>query len=198
MSVTIDHEPLAAIELGLTTIGQVLAHVQKDKRLVVQVLVDGQEPQPQCLRQTKLADHTIYIETADPRQLALEVLDEATQQIGQASQHKSQAADLLQKNQLGKAMEHLCACLRCWQNTQESVGKTAQLLRIDLEKLRAGGQPIGQLIAQFSERLRQIKQLLEQRDYVALADLLIYEMPHNDDQWQMCLSALRELIVSLR
>jgi hypothetical protein len=31
-------------QLGLQTVGQVLAHVAKDNRLVVQMLIDGQEP----------------------------------------------------------------------------------------------------------------------------------------------------------
>ena len=44
MSVTVDHQPLQAEKLGLRTVGQVLAHLQKDNRLVVHVLIDGQEP----------------------------------------------------------------------------------------------------------------------------------------------------------
>ena len=40
MSVTVDHRPLAAENLGLKTLGQVLAHLQKDNRLVVHVLID--------------------------------------------------------------------------------------------------------------------------------------------------------------
>jgi len=50
MSVTIDREPLAVRELGLQTVGQVLAHVAKDNRLVVQVLIDGQEPDIEAIR----------------------------------------------------------------------------------------------------------------------------------------------------
>jgi hypothetical protein len=64
MSVTIDHEPQAADEMGWTTVGQVLSHVQKDKRLVVQVLLDGRAPDMNrvgALRQSLLRGHTLYI-----------------------------------------------------------------------------------------------------------------------------------------
>jgi hypothetical protein len=44
MSVTVDHQPLATETLGLKTVGQVLAHLQRQDRLVVHVLIDGQEP----------------------------------------------------------------------------------------------------------------------------------------------------------
>ena len=44
MSVTVDRLPLATEEMGLQTLGQLIAHLQKDNRLVVHVLVDGEEP----------------------------------------------------------------------------------------------------------------------------------------------------------
>ena len=44
MSVVVDQKPLEAEHMGLKTVGQVLAHLQRDNRLVVHVLIDGQEP----------------------------------------------------------------------------------------------------------------------------------------------------------
>src|SRR5687768_1685856 len=44
MSVIVDQQPLAAETLGLTTVGQVLAHLKRDNRLIVHVLIDGKEP----------------------------------------------------------------------------------------------------------------------------------------------------------
>ena len=46
MSVTVDQRPLPVEELGLNTVGEVLTHLQKSGggRLVVHVLIDGQEP----------------------------------------------------------------------------------------------------------------------------------------------------------
>ena len=44
MSVTVDHEDLAVDAIGLTTVGQVLSHLQRDNKLVVNLLIDGSRP----------------------------------------------------------------------------------------------------------------------------------------------------------
>src|SRR2546430_14613941 len=98
MSVSIDHEPLPVRELGLQTVGRVLAHVAKDNRLVVQVLIDGQEPdidQIGSVRSTPVDGRTIFIETANSAELAINVLDEVVDQLATAEQSKQTAADLL-------------------------------------------------------------------------------------------------------
>jgi hypothetical protein len=63
MSVTVDHEPLAVSELNLQTVGQVFTHLQRENRLVVQVLLDGETPKAHelgLLRQTRLNGHTLF------------------------------------------------------------------------------------------------------------------------------------------
>jgi hypothetical protein len=201
VAVTVDHEPLAVKDLGLETVGQVFSHLQKDNRLVVQVLIDGEEPAPGELgraRQTILDGHTVFIETADPRALALEVLAEVTAQIEQSETFKAEAADLLQKNQSNRAMEKLSTCLRVWQNAGQSIEKTGELLRIDLSAVSVNDQPLAQLMGQVSEQLRQIKTALEQRDFVSLSDVLLYEMTDTSSQWLAAIAAMRDLISSLR
>src|SRR5690349_4497548 len=84
MSVTVDRQPLAAEEMGLQTLGQLLQHLQKDNRLVVHVLIDGAEPdlnQMGSVRKLPLGQHTLFIETADPRELANQVLAEVEDQL---------------------------------------------------------------------------------------------------------------------
>src|SRR3954465_11230817 len=65
MFVTVDHEPLEIQELGLMTVGQVLSHVQRENRLVVNLLIDGEEPDLDTLgtvKRSPLAGHTLFIE----------------------------------------------------------------------------------------------------------------------------------------
>lgn len=201
LSVTVDQEPLAADEMGLRTVGQVLAHLRKDNRLVVQVLIDGEEPEDAklgSLRLVELAGHAIYIETADPRKLAMEVLDEMTAQLEQAEKFKATAVDLLQKNQTPKALESLGACLRVWQEARDSVTKTAELLRLDLSCIRVGGEALEDVLAEFTEQLRATKSALEQRDYVSLCDVLLYEMADANERWSRTLEALKGVVSGLR
>lgn len=198
MSVTVDHRPLAAENLGLKTLGQVLAHLQKDStRLVVHVLIDGEEPDLDHLGKVKaspLSGHTVFIETADPREMAIEVLDQVASQLDEADRLKTEAAELLQRNQNAPAMEKLSGCITTWQHAQESVLKTAQLLRIDLAQIRAGAGTMAQLFLEFSRQLKQIRTSLESRDFVTLADLLLYETTETSTQWRHAIDAMKAVI----
>jgi len=194
VAVCVDHESLAVRELGLRTVGEVLSHLQKTKRLVVQVVLDGQEPAVEelgAVRQTSLEGHSLYVETADPRELAVQVLEEVAGQIEQAGPMKAEAAELLQRNQPGRALEKLGVCLRAWHNAQESIVKTAELLRLDPAEISVEGRPLAEMLDEFAGKLRQIKSALEQRDFVLLSDVLLYETAEAQGQWQAAVSAMR-------
>ena len=194
MSVTVDHERLEVEALGLRTVGQVLSHLQKDNRLVVNLLIDGREPDlshlPQ-VRQSPVNGHTLFIETAEPREMALEVIDEVESQLREADRLKGEAVELLQKSGGAvKAMEKLSGCFSTWQNAQESVVKIARLLRIDLDAVRVADHSLSDLVAEFTLQLRQIRQALEARDFVTLGDVLAYEMTETTAQWRAALGAV--------
>jgi hypothetical protein len=194
MSVTVDHETLAAEELGFSTVGHVLTHVQTDDRLVVNLLIDGLQPdlsEISSLRKSLLQGKTLYIETACPGEMALDVLDDVQEQLILAEQYKSEAAELLQKNQLAKAMEKLGVYFSTWQAAHESVLKTSQLLRLDLETMQVDSQSIAEILTDFTAQLRQTKQTLVDRDFVSLTDQLLYETSSTCDRWIKVLDAIR-------
>jgi hypothetical protein len=197
MSVTIDHETLPVGELGLQTVGQVLAHVARDNRLVVQVLIDGQEPdfdQIGSVRSTPIDGRIIFIETANSAELAQNVLDEVVTQLTSAEQSKQQAADFLQQGQTGKALCDLGVCIRTWQHAQQCIEIVLELLRIDPGDVLVAHQPLAQCLANFSLQLRQIKSSLEQRDFVSLGDTLQYETSDTTQSWLSCIEAVRRLV----
>ena len=198
MSVTVDHENLEVDALGLRTIGQVLSHVHKDNRLVVNLLIDGQEPDLDCLpqvRQSPIHGRTLFIETAEPREMALEVIAEVEHQLREADRLKGEAVDLLHKSGgAGKAMEKLSGCFSTWQNAQESVVKVSRLMRIDLDAVAVGGRSLSTLVGEFSSQLRQVRQALEARDFVTLGDVLAYEMTETTAQWRAALGAVRDVV----
>src|SRR5882672_6093497 len=138
MSVTIDDQPMLTEQLGFTTVGHVLAHLKKENRLVVHVLIDGREPDLSRLgqvRQSPLHGHTVYIETAEPRQMALDVLSHVAKQLDEADRLRADSVELLRTNQSIKAMEKLSGCFGIWHHAEESIVKTASLLRIDLQRI---------------------------------------------------------------
>jgi hypothetical protein len=197
MSVTVDREQLAAEQLGLHTLGQVLNHVQRENRLVVNLLIDGLEPdltKVDGLRKSVLLGHTVYIETVEPRQMAIEVLYEVEQQLQEADRLKSEAVDLLSRNNPMGAMQRLSGCFSTWQHAQESVRKTAQLLRIDLATIRVEESSLSEFLTEFASQLREIRSSLEMRDFVSLSDTLSYEMSRSTSRWIAALEAVRSTV----
>jgi len=197
MSVTVDHQPLAAEQMGMTTIGQVLAHIQKEKRLVVHVLLDGEEPDLDklaALKAASLLGHTLFIETTEPGKMAMEVLEEVEKQLSEAERLTADAVQLLRDNQNVKAMEKLRGCFSTWQHAQESVTKVAQLLRIDLSLILVDGRPFKQVLGEFAQQLKLIKTALENRDFVSLIDTLVYEVSDSDANWRAAIRSMRSVI----
>ena len=201
MSVTVDHEKLEVDRLGLRTVGQVLSHLTRDNRLVVNLLIDGEEPdldQLSLVKQVPLHAHTLFIETAEPRDMALEVLGETEAQLHEADRLKGEAVDLLRRSgAANKAMEKLSGCFRTWQNAHESVVKTAQLLRLDLDQVRVDDDQqntLAEFLADFTAQLRQIKLALEARDFVSLGDVLEYDMAGGAEKWGAALGAVRDVV----
>jgi hypothetical protein len=198
MSVTVDDELLAAETLGLDTVGQVLTHVQRPGRMVVNLLIDGREPdlaQMAAVRRSTVVGRTVYIETAVPRQMALDVLDDVHGQLEAVDAFRADAADLLGQDKVARAMEKLGLCLTAWQAARESVVKTAKLLHLDLDRLTVDdgrtAASAATILGGFTEQLRQIKQNLVDRDYVCLTDLLRYEMDGAAERWTALLDAIR-------
>jgi hypothetical protein len=95
-------------------------------------------------------------------------------------------------------MEKLSGCFSTWQHAQESVLKTAQLLRLDLAAVRADGQPLTSMVREFADQLRQIKSALENRDFVQLNDILTYEAPQSTARWRGAVTSLRTAIGQLK
>lgn len=197
MPVTVDHQPLQIETLGLKTVGQVLSHLQQQDRLVVNVLIDGQEPdlnKLNSIRQSAINGHTLFIETAEPREMAIEVLEAVEHQINEADRLKADAIEMLHANQLFGAMQKLSGCFTTWQNAEESIGKIARLLRIELARIDIDGTPFDQILCGFGQQLRSIKQALENRDFVGLCDTLTYETTETSAQWRKALQAMRSII----
>lgn len=197
MAVTVDDQPLPTEELGLDTVGQVLTHLQRGDRLIVHLLIDGQEPdltKLSTLKQSPIRGHTLYIETTEPRRLAMEALSAVERQLAEGDKLTTEAVDLLRSGDTAKAMERLQGCFRAWQMAQETIVKLAELLRIDLGRIYADGRPFSDVLNEFGEQLRLIKKALENRDYVCLIDTLVYEISEMSGQWTAAIRSIRSIV----
>ncbi len=197
MSVTIDHETLAAESLGLNTVGQVLTHVSRGNRLVVNLLIDGAQPDLTHIgeiRQSSILGKTLFIETADPRGMAMEVLVEVSKQMDQADRLAGDCVSYIREEKTSEAMQRLAGCFTIWHHAQESLLKTAQLLRIDLQLIKVGERTLQEVVNEFGTQLKLIKTSLEDRDYVTLCDVLTYETAATTANWREALAAMHRTI----
>lgn len=197
MSVTVDDLPLETERLGLATVGDVLTHVAGDDRLVVQVLLDGSEPdlaEIEGLRSTRLEGRVLFVETARPGNIACEALDAVDDSLAEADEARVAAAEHFRSGEASTAMQKLSSCFPVWINAQESIGKVAKLLRADLALLKLDdGRPVAEVIGAFAGALRQLKEALEARDYVLCCDVLTYDMGPVADDWRAATAALRRV-----
>jgi hypothetical protein len=194
MAVLIDSTPLETEPLGLSTVGQVLAHVARGKRLIVNLLIDGHQPDYDdmaTVRQAPLGGHTLFVETAEPREIVTDALDEVERQMVEADRLTGEAVNLLQQNQPAAAMQRLSGCFTTWHHAQDSVTKTAQLMRLRLEEIETAGQSLATLMGEFSDQLRSIRGALECRDYTTLGDVLTYETPETTRKWRDAMATMR-------
>lgn len=181
----------------LPTVGAVLDRIAGDRRIAVGVLVDGREPELadlDALRAIPTDAHLVQIETADPREMAMDALVSMEKALNEADASRDQAADLLQRNQTQAAMAQLSACLGVWQQAQQCVTQSAQLVGIDLDEIRVEGQELQAVVSDFATQLREIRRALEDRDYVALSDVLTYELGETGRRWRSAIMSLSSAV----
>lgn len=197
MSITIDDATLDAPGLGLNTVGEVLSHVARGNRLVVQLLIDGSEPdlaRMEDLRARSVKDCSLFIETVQPQAICCDVLDGIDDAMAEANTHRETAASLFREGKPSEALQKLAACFATWQHAQESLAKVAKLLRADLSRVRmTSGQTVEELLTTFAADLRQLRDGLETRDHTLCCDVLTYDMEHTTDGWTQATTALRAL-----
>lgn len=197
MSVTIDDQPFAAESLGLRTVGQVLSHLRRRHRLVVNLKIDGHDPnleQIESLYAQPLGQRTVFIETVEPQQIANEVFDSVETLLDDAEALREQVVGHLQTGEHADALKKLGSCFTTWSHTLQSVEKVAKLLRVNLEEIHLDKGSLGKWLIEFSGQLGEIRSALESRDYVALSDILSYEVHDASDRWRQSLNAIRKSI----
>lgn len=156
------------------------------QRVVVEVAVDGHklgEDQIAERAEEDLGDLEVRLVTADPKQLAIDTLEQVRGRLGEAQEMQQEAADLLQQDQTQPALLKVGESIEAWLQVQQAVLQSTVLLSIDLDKLEIDGQPAHALTTTALERLEDVKVFIQANDTVALADALQYEWPETTSQW---------------
>jgi len=183
--------------LGIQTVGQVIKELQKSKRLVVRLVIDGEAPDLRRMAEIAampLTGHTIFVETVDPLEASLEVLINAYTELNRADEFKAEASDLLRRNKWADAMEKLRQCLALWQGAQRAIVTVGRLFQIDVEQMLVASRPLRILSEDFARQLNSLQTAIQSADLVGVSDVLVYETAHTGDTWRAAIEALRAVI----
>lgn len=184
------------------TVGQYLAALRQEDRdrLVVGLRFDGQAVASGELDSLRAAPLTapgrLELEIESARALAARILGQVAGLLDQSRCHHEAVARLLAAGKSGKAMELLTACFTVWNAAEDSLQKASRLVALDLNRAEPGEPAPAERIAQLGQCLRQLKQHLQARDFVAVADLVEYELPELTSQWQAMLTSLQHEILA--
>lgn len=200
MHVYLDDNPFAVSDLASKTVREVAQEIrltlQPQGRMLVGLSCDGRPVPPaeldEAMDRSVMCYERLDFQSAVPAVLAREVLGKAKELLAESSPLFEQAGQMLAAGQTPRAMELMGNCFSVWNQVQLSVGKAAELLGVDLSQLKVGDSNADVLLEEFADQLRQVKDALENRDYVLLSDILQYELLQAAPRWQEMLSRLIE------
>lgn len=213
ISIYLDDEPLQIPRASLAVAVRIAVHeAQRRGRIVLQALRDGEALATEILENPP--DEPIVGElrviSADPRELVASALVHAADAIdGQRATQMAIAKDL-QAGRIEPALNQMHGLLSDWSALLQSIGQCHQMLQLPAARGEAsegvdGGGGVGgggfrdmavlvPVIEPIARELEDFKAALTREDWVALSDLLAYEVPERQVVRQRALRNLAERI----
>lgn len=182
------------------SLDEALRYVQTDicdgHRFVVRVTCDGQEiladDMEDVLRKPADSFERLELFTSTKGSLVAEAMKEAHASLEQTDRACREAGELLSQGKTAEGIEALGECLAVWQQIHEAVAKSFQLLALKTDSITIQDEPLEVVLGKPRDILTQVKEALESRDMILLADLLIYDLTEVTAQWLAIVNRLRD------
>jgi hypothetical protein len=199
MIVTLDGERVNRTFAPDSTLQGVLDQVRPDLRagrLFVAVAIDGREctqaQLEELLPKPVDVNSQVDLESGDRAALAVTALRCVADELGEAGQRQQQVAGLLHAGQVAEAIRRVGEVVQTWQAARDVVVQCGGLIERDLTAEQFQGQSVDQWLLQLIEQLRELRDALDARDMVILADLVQYEMPELCGTWHDLLNSVAD------
>ena len=177
------------------------ALAENNGRMIVEVVVDGEQWTQQQMesneRCAQSADEVRFT-SADPNTLVAQAFGDASRALTDVATFQKRAAELLQSDRLGEAMHELHEAISIWITVQQALTMGLDVANVDphqpaFQPKDDGAEPptITALITTLQDRLTIVHDALKQKDTVAVADVLLYELPSVVSTWQDMLEGLQ-------
>jgi len=167
-------------------------------RLIVSVAVDGQlcdeDELEKALPRPLEPDAQIDLESADRCAVAVAALRSVARELGDIRPRLAQLTEELQAGQIVEAVRQVGQLVQVWQRCRDVLLQSGSLRGCDLTELIFSDRPLREHLLELAAKLRGIRDALDARDMVLLADLLHYEMPPLCQLWHDLLLAVADQI----
>lgn len=194
MQITIDQQPCElATDSVWAAIAEASAQAQAKGRLIIEVIVDGKQLSDEelaALESEQRAANSVELTTANVGALVAEVFAEADDALGLAETMQTEAAEKLQAGAQGEAMAKLSEAISIWQDAQRALELGMAALGGDSTAIDS--KTLEESVARLRQQLDGVCESLRQRDMIALADALLYELPECVTEWGSMLRNLRQ------
>lgn len=195
----VDDERIETGHLSAGTVEEALMHVQTalcgPDQLVVALRCDGNDVPAARMAETMGKPASTFsrldMTTGSRYALVEDAMTDSSACLADSEQACQRAAELLTEGRTVEGVELLGECLRIWQQIHDAVIKSIGMLEIDPDQLTVGDGSLTDAIARPRVVLEQMRDALQNRDHVSLADLLRYEFSDVTDQWHGALLRIR-------
>jgi len=167
------------------------------QRIVVALRCDGNEIAPEGLDAVLELPvnqfRRIDLQTQPAAALVRSTLAKAIELLDEAAGMRQHIADQLAQGQHNAAMQQLQNLIHIWQQVQQTMLVCAQTLGTDLEALRVNHVGLAEVMEPIKTQLNELKNGIENRDFVLVGDILRYELDDPLACWLALLNHLLEL-----
>ena len=199
MIVTLDGRRLEGAWSAEDSLQGLVDHVRRthlNGRVVVDVAIDGQallsDVLDARLREPLGAAGQVDLGSADPQVLVDQALRDVAARLDGAGPRHEAIATALQSGRVVEAVNAYVALVGVWQDCRRVVEECRGLIPQDLAAVEVNGRSMEAHVGVLAQRLREVRDAIEARDFVLLADLLQYEMPEVCATWAALLRGLAD------
>ncbi len=185
-----DQEPLSAL------VNEVRDRVCDAGRIVVHIRCDGTDITGAGFEERMTQPFGTYrrvdLFTGSPKDLVEDALDQADDLLRQSQEDRVRIVDALAAGRTSDAIDLLARCMHAWHQVHQGIANAVSILDLDVNSIQIDGKPAAGLLETTRDRLLQVRDAIEGRDFVLLSDTLQYEFEEVIHTWKGVVAALRQ------
>lgn len=205
MIVTLDGERLDLHAAPECTLQNMVDRVRRERladRLVVGVAINGEPIVDEALQlrlAAPMADcEQLDLQSGEPHGIIADAFRTVAAALDEAGRSAVETAEQLNAGRTAEAVRRFGDIVQVWQNCRDAIVHGSALLGRDLATENAAGRPVAEHLQELVTRLSELRDCLNNRDFVLLADLAHYELPALCETWRSVLEQLADTIESPR